>query len=149
MTDRRDYVVHAARTTSTVAPDVAAVCKAVYDAVGHRAAVAFVDAYSDHRHQMPPDVVAAEAWLRDRGAAQGHDDPGIGVEISPDDEIGWAIAQAYTPWSIAVEVFDADRRSVAAFDDCGMSVVVSLTDDEASELRSVLPRGHEIEPLLY
>ena len=145
MNDRQDYVVHT--TTSDSDLDLAAVCSAVYDAVVDRIAVAHIDAFSDFQERMPEDIKVVESWLRDLSARQTRRGTGMGIEIRPTDSPGWDFLRAYTPWSIHTQVFDAEMAAVATFHDCGYSIIAVLSDAEAHDLRSVLPVGHEIEPL--
>jgi hypothetical protein len=146
VSERQDYVVHTTTSDSNV--DLAAVCAAVYDVVADRIAVARIDAFSDFHERMPEDIQIVEAWLRELSARQTPRGTGIGVEIRPTDSPGWDFLRAYTPWSIHAEVFDAAMKNVVTFHDCGYSIIASLSDAEARDLRASLPAGQEIEPLL-
>jgi hypothetical protein len=130
---RERYVV------DDVAGDVLAqVCDAVFDVLGPAAVTLRIDAYSDFSDQMPPDIISAEAWLRERGFIRGEGDPGRGIVIDHGDETGWVIARAYAPWSIRTALFDADDVNVATLDDGGRSVIVDLTDEQATLLALAL-----------
>jgi hypothetical protein len=102
--------------------------------LGAGAQIVLVDAYSDFTDQMPADIRSAQERLRARGSAQGDGDPGIGIAIPCGDEVGWALARAYAPWSIRTSLHDADGVSLAIIDDAGHSVTLNLNADEAADL---------------
>ncbi|HEX3823956.1 MAG TPA: hypothetical protein VHV79_05800 [Mycobacteriales bacterium] len=142
MSRRERYVV------ADAAGDVLAqVCEAVFDVLDQSAVTLRIDAYSDFNDQMPPDITSAEAWLRSRGFTRGEGDPGRRIVFARTDETGWAIARAYAPWSIRTALFDADDVNVATLDDGGRSVVVDLTDEQASLLSLALGEVASLAPL--
>lgn len=144
MTNRQDYHVHATGAD----PDLAAVCAAVYDAVLARIDIAHIDAFSDFHEQMPADIKKVESRLRELSATQTRRGTGMRIRVRPTDSPGWDFVRAYTPWSIHVEAFDASMKTIARFHDCGYSIIVFLDEGEAEALRSALPAGHELEPLI-
>jgi hypothetical protein len=117
---------------------VARVCAAVFDVLNEAASTLRVDAYSDFTDQMPADIRAAEEWLRSRGFDRVDGDPGRSIILERGDETGWAIARAYTPWSIRTALFDAEGVNVATLDDGGHSVTVDVTADQATLLALAL-----------
>jgi hypothetical protein len=133
---RRSYVVEGGR-----ADHAATVCEAVFAVLGEVVELLRVDAYSDFTDQMPPDIRAAQDWLRARGFTRGTSDPGIGIDIHRDDDTGWAIARAYAPWSIHTTLYDRDDVSVATLGDGGHSVTLNLTDGEVAVLRDAMMTG--------
>jgi hypothetical protein len=126
---------------------VARVCAAVFDVLEPSVATLRVDAYSDFTDQMPPDIRAAEDWLRARGFTRVDGDPGRSIVLDRSDETGWAIARAYTPWSIRTALFDVDGVNVATLDDGGHSVTVDLTPDQAALLAVALGDVASLVPL--
>jgi hypothetical protein len=133
---RRSYVVD-----DPSGGHAADICGTVFDVLESRIEALRVDAYSDFNDQMPDDIRAAQEWLRARGLTQGEVDPGIGIAIDRDDEIGWAIARAYSPWSIHTTLYDRDGVTLANLGDGGHSVTLNLTDAEVADLRAILGRS--------
>ncbi len=99
---RRTYAVAKRITDRTEAQ---AACRAVLDVLRPVVARAVVDAYSDYRAEMPPEIAAVEAKLREMGRQQDHRDPGMGIEVALDED-GWHLVRRYAPWSINVELCD-------------------------------------------
>jgi hypothetical protein len=143
VTERQDYVIHA----SSGDPDLAAVCAAVHDSIELRAALMQVDVHSDHSEEMPPDIRAVRDHIGQCALEQSILGSELIATIRPHEKTAWAFARAYTPWSISVDVFDADNREIACFHDCGWSIVAYLSASEAGELAEKVP-GHLVEPLL-
>ena len=56
-------------------------CQTVLDVLRPRLTSVRIDAYSDYRDELPPEVAQAQQWLRDVGRARGHGDPGMGIEL--------------------------------------------------------------------
>lgn len=123
-----------------------AACHAVLDVLSPVVARAVIDAYSDYRAEMPPDVAAVEARLRDMGSHPGHRDPGMGVEVALDED-GWQLVRTYASWSINVELCDDTGGELGTFHDCGHSITAELTDDEAAALRKRLAGIAPLAPL--
>ncbi len=141
-----------ARSTYAVAKGITdrreaqAACHAVLDVLSPVVARAVIDAYSDYRAEMPPDVASVEARLRDMGRQPGHGDPGMGVEVALDED-GWQLVRTYASWSIHVELRDDIGGDLGTFHDCGYSVTAELTDDEAAALRRRLAGIAPLTPL--
>jgi hypothetical protein len=144
MSERQSYVVVDAAAADH---DTAAFCGAVFDVLGALVETAHVDAYSDYDDQMPGDIRAAELWLRERGLRRGDADPGLGIVIEASDDVGWAIARAYTPWSVHIALYDADGVNVVAFHDGGHAITVNLSDSRAAALLDRIAPGHELVPV--
>ncbi len=123
-----------------------AACRAVLDVLRPVVARAVIDAYSDDRAEMPPDVVSVEARLRDMGRQSGHGDPGMGVEVALDED-GWQLVRTYASWSIHVELRDDIGGDLGTFHDCGYSIGVELTEDEAAALRARLAGIAPVAPI--
>jgi hypothetical protein len=132
--DREKYVV----VVEAADRDLGAICAAVFEAYDATAVTVRVDAYSDHSDQMPADIRTAELWLRERGLRHVDGDPGVAIAIDRTDEVGWAIARAYAPWSIRISLQDADAISLATIEDGGALVTVSLLPDEIAALTDSL-----------
>ncbi len=62
------------------------VCRAVCEVVRPAAGVAYVDAYSDYRDELPVVVADAQRELRELGRRRGTGDPGMAVELDPADD---------------------------------------------------------------
>jgi hypothetical protein len=127
--------------------EAAAVCDAVLDAVKSRLVFATVDAYSDYDDEMTPAAREAQRKLFAMGKEQGLRDPGMGVNLDLRDPTAWAVLRAFAPWSINVDLWDAASNNFATFHDCGYSVVVDLSDEDASAIRSRLSPIAPVLPL--
>jgi hypothetical protein len=127
--------------------EVAVVCKAVLDVVGSRVSSATVDAYSDYDEAMTPSAREAQSQLLATGKAQGRRDPGMGVNLDLDEPTAWEMLRTFAPWSINVDLWDAESNSVATFHDCGYSTVVELSQEDASALGSQLSSIAPVLPL--
>jgi hypothetical protein len=116
------------------------VCSAVLDLVRPHAALAVVDGYSDYRDRLPPEVQRAQDWLHARGRRRGTGDPGMGVELDPQDAEDWRQLRVYAAWSIHVEVQgEGDHGDeLAVLHDCGSSITVALTACEADHFAAQL-----------
>jgi hypothetical protein len=142
----RTYVVGndiVARADATLA------CQAVLDVLRHRAMRVWIDAYSDYTDELPPVVVQAQDWLREKGRVRGSGDPGMGIELDPADDPSWEFVRTYASWSIHVELTaDAEANQViACLHDCGYSVTAELTTDEAVEVSHKLDNRVPVLPL--
>jgi hypothetical protein len=124
-------------------------CQAVLDVLRHRAMRVWIDAYSDYTDELPPVVVQAQDWLREKGRARGSGDPGMGIELDPLDDRSWDVVRTYASWSIHVELAaDADAYQViACLHDCGYSVTAELTTEEAVEVSRKLADIVPVVPL--
>lgn len=118
--------------------DVVAVTRAVFDILEPVVGSARIDAYTDYPDAMPPDVRAAELWLRDRGLTSGNPDPAMGVSVNPADAVGWTIMRAYSVWSTRVALYDASDACLATIEDGGHAIAVLLTAVQAAALREQL-----------
>ncbi|HEV2809477.1 MAG TPA: hypothetical protein VGV93_03655 [Acidimicrobiales bacterium] len=143
MDARSTYAVGKRITDRTEAQ---AACRAVLDVLRPVVARAVIDAYSDDRAEMPPEIAAVEAKLRDMGRQQHHGDPGMGIEVALDED-GWHLVRRYAPWSIHVELSDDSGRKLGTFHDCGYSIGVELTEDEAAALRARLAGIAPVAPI--
>ncbi len=116
------------------------VCSAVLDLIRPHAALAVVDGYSDYRDRLPPQVQRAQNWLHARGRRRGTGDPGMAVELDPQDAEDWRQLRIYAPWSIHVEVHgEGDHGDeLATLHDCGSSITAALTAPEAARLAAEL-----------
>jgi hypothetical protein len=116
------------------------VCSAVLDLVRPHAALAVVDGYSDYRGRLPPEVQRAQDWVRARGRRRGTGDPGMGVELDPQNAEDWRQLRIYAAWSIHVEVQgEGDHGDeLAVLHDCGNSITAALTAPEAARLAADL-----------
>lgn len=124
-------------------------CQAVLDVLRHRVMRVWIDAYSDYADELPPVVVQAQDWLREKGRARGSGDPGMGIELDPSDDSSWDVVRTYASWSINVELTaDPDAYQViACLHDCGSSVTAELTTDEAVEVSRKLADSVPVVPL--
>jgi hypothetical protein len=129
--------------------DATLACRAVLDVLRHRALKVWIDAYSDYTDELPPVVVQAQDWLREKGRVRGSGDPGMGIELDPADDRSWEVVRTYASWSIHVELTaDADGYQViASLHDCGYSVTAELTTDEAAEVSRKLDNNVPVVPL--
>jgi hypothetical protein len=116
----------------------ASVCAAVFEVLGPAAATVSVDAYSDYADQMPGDIQSAQAWLRARGFARRDGDPAARIIIGRRDEIGWAVARAFAPWSIRLALYDVDGANLATLEDGGLHVTVELDRDGVASLQALI-----------
>ena len=96
MSARTTYVVEKDITDRNEAEEA---CQAVLDVLRPVLARAVVDAYTDHREQMPAQVAAIERRLHELGSEQGQRDPGMGVELVL-DEHGWQLLRVYGLYAI-------------------------------------------------
>jgi hypothetical protein len=71
------------------------VCSAVLDLVRPHAALAVVDAYSDYRDRLPPQVQRTQDWLHARGRRRGTGDTGMAVELDPQNDEDWKQLRIY------------------------------------------------------
>jgi hypothetical protein len=129
--------------------DATLACQALLDVLRYRAVRVWIDAYSDYTDELPPVVVQAQDWLRDKGRARGSGDPGMGIELDPADDRSWEVVRTYASWSIHVELAaDADAYQViACLHDCGYSVTAELTTEEAAEVSRKLVDIVPVVPL--
>jgi hypothetical protein len=130
VTQRHRYIVND-RNAATV-------CAAVFEVVGADATHARIDTYSDFHEQMPADIRAAQAWLRERGLGADNDRPGESVAVARTEPIGWAIVEAYAPWSTRTTLHDATGVNRATIEDGGHAVTVDLTTHEVAALHELL-----------
>jgi hypothetical protein len=130
------------RTEATLA------CQAVLDVLRPRLTNVRIDAYSDFRDELPPEVAQAQRWLRDVGLSRGHGDPGMGIELDPADDSSWDVLLTYASWSINVDLLSDRNRQIAQLHDCGFSVTAELTADEAVQLTRKLADIAPVVPLL-
>jgi hypothetical protein len=140
---REQFVVGAAEGR---APDPSALCGVVMDVLRTTCVRASVDAYSDFA-EMPPDIHAAEAWLRDRGLTKPEGDPGLGIEVAPTDEVGWTLARAYAPWASRIVLFGADGANIATLQHGGQFITVNLTPDLVPTVALALAPAATLAPL--
>jgi hypothetical protein len=66
-------------------------CRALLDVLRPRLAKVRIDAYSDYRDELPPEVAQAQQWLRDVGLGRGGGDPGMSIELDPADDASWGL----------------------------------------------------------
>jgi hypothetical protein len=142
-----DEVTYVVDKDVTDRAEAATVCDAVLDAVNSRLASATVDAYSDYDDKLTPAAREAQHTLFAMGKEQGLRDPGMGVNLDLGDPTAWAVLRAFAPWSINVDLWDAESNNFATFHDCGYSVVVDLSDEDASAIRSRLSPIAPVLPL--
>lgn len=122
------------------------VCLAVLEAVRPRTERICIDAYSDG--DLPAQARAAQDELRARGShrtGRRHGDPGMAVKLHPTQPGDWELLLAYAAFSIHVELADGTGE-LATLHDCGLSIMVKLTEAEASRLADVLPEPLKLEP---
>lgn len=138
--------VHAIDKHVTDRGEAAAICAAVLDVLRPRLGSAQVDVYSDYADQMPEPVKESERRLAAAGARRPKPPPDdrMGAVVSVDDP-EWQDVEMYAPWSIDVEVKNADGEWLADFCDSGYSVVVALDPGSADVLRA---RIDSIAPVL-
>jgi hypothetical protein len=122
-------------------------CQSVLDLVKSKAARAVVDAYTDHRKAMPPDASEAEEALWATGKQQHKRDPGMNIEFDLSSADGWDLLNRYAPWSINVDLYDANDDLIANFHDCAHDVNALLSADEAVRLSDELGELLHIEAL--
>jgi hypothetical protein len=123
-------------------------CQTVLDVLRPRLLRVWIDAYSDYRDELPPEVAQAQRWLRDVGRARGHGDPGMGIELDPADDSSWDVLRTYASWSINVDLLTDGNRQIAQLHDCGYSVTAELTADEAVKVARKLADIAPVVPLL-
>lgn len=132
--------------------DAAAICAAVFDLVRSDLRSMGIDVYSDYRDdEMPEPVLAAQARLNAliRRRHTKRSAPDISLSLTPDDP-EWADAELYAPWSICVSGYATPHAStewLVDLDDCGMSVVVALTHEDAAVLRDRVAHLAPLVPL--
>jgi len=122
-------------------------CQTVLDALRPRLTRVRIDAYSDYRDELPPEVAQAQRWLRDVGRARGHGDPGMGIELDPADDSNWDVLRTYASWSINVDLLTDRNRQIAQLHDCGYSVTAELTAGEAVQVTRKLADIAPVVPL--
>ncbi len=142
--ERMEYVVEKEITDRD---DAATACVAVLEVLRPVLRVALIDAFSDYENQMPLDVKEAQRWLRQQGARQHRDDPGMSVEVDVVDAGHWETLCRYASWSIHVELYGDRDAPLATLHDCGQSVTADLTPTEATTLTSRLAGMSALIPL--
>ncbi len=85
--------------------------------------------------------------LRQQGANQHRDAPGMSVEVDVLDAGNWEILCRYAPWSIHVELYGDRDEPLATLHDCGYSVTADLTPAEATAISSRLAGMSDLIPL--
>jgi hypothetical protein len=140
---RERYVIDGGSGTYSVR----AVCDAVFGVLDGSVETLRVDAYSDFSSQMPDDIRTAQDWLRARGFARSGGDPGISIVVVRGDDIGWAIARAYVPWSIRTSLRDGLGDNIATLDDGGRSITLNLTASDVAELGVLIGPELQLVPL--
>jgi len=123
-------------------------CQTVLDVLRHRLTKVRIDAYSDYRDELPPEVAQAQRWLRDVGRARGHGDSGMGIELDPADDSKWDVLRTYASWSINVDLLTDRNRQIAQLHDCGYFVTAELTVDEAVQVTRELADIAPVVPLV-
>jgi hypothetical protein len=123
-------------------------CQTVLDVLRPRLTNVRIDAYSDFRDELPPEVAQAQRWLRDVGLARGHGDPGMGIELDPADDSSWDVLLTYASWSINVDLLTDRNRQIAQLHDCGYSVTAELSANEAVQVAHKLADIAPVIPLL-
>ena len=116
-------------------------CLAVLEVVRPRAERVWIDAYSDHRANLPALAQQAQDELRSRGSlrtGRHRGDPGMAVELDPSRPADWELVRTYGPFSIHVELAGLED-DLATLDDSGLSISVNLTEAEAGRLAGMLP----------
>jgi hypothetical protein len=63
------------------------------------------------------------------------------------DDIGWAIARAYVPWSIRTSLRDGLGDNIATLDDGGRSITLNLTASDVAELGVLIGPDLQLVPL--
>jgi len=121
-------------------------CQAVLDIVKPRATRALVDAYTDYRKMMPPEVQAAEAALHAKGKLQHKGDPGMNVKLDLSLVQDWDLLARYAPWSINIDLYDTNEE-IAILHDCGHDISARLSPHEATRLSAHLADDLHIETL--
>jgi hypothetical protein len=127
--------------------DAPNVCAAVVNVLGSTVETARIDAYSDYTEQMPDDIRAAQAWLRDRGLRRDDRDPGESISIHRNEDVGWSIAQAYALWSTRVTLHDSVGAILASLDDGARAITAELTDYQLDALREQIADRATITPV--
>jgi len=123
-------------------------CQTVLDVLRHRLTKVRIDAHSDYRDELPPEVARAQRWLRDVGRARGHGDSGMDIEVDPADDSNWDVLRIYASWSINVELLTDRNRQIAQLHDCGYSVTAELTVDEVVQVTRKLADIAAVVPLV-
>ncbi|GAA0314992.1 hypothetical protein GCM10009528_35870 [Kineococcus aurantiacus] len=114
-------------------------CEAVLDVLAQVALWASVDAWSDYRDQLPAEVEAAQAALRELQATRDGVETGMGIDIDRTDAEQEALLRTYAAWSIHVEVLPAaEQEALAVLHDGASSLTAELTDAEVYRLRQRL-----------
>ena len=113
------------------------------DAVTPIATVAVVDAYSDYRNELPPDVEMAQTRLRELGATQGNRDSGMAVKVVVRPGADFAAFRLYAAWSIQADLYDDDDashpgrpRGFLYVHDCGYGVTAHLTNAQVERFNA-------------
>jgi hypothetical protein len=117
--------------------DAVAVCTAALDALRGELDLAYVDAYSDYRDQLPSPVEQAQATLSALGAKRRRRwrrDPGMGIKIQAADDESWMLLREYAAWSIHVELWAGSGRDLGTLHDCAHSIVLHLTPEQRASL---------------
>ena len=143
MDERTTYVVEKEITARNEATRA---CAAVLEVLRPSLRFGIVDAYSDYRDQLPPDIAEAERWLRQRGSDRRSGDPGMAVEVPVSDD-GWEVLCRYAPWSIHVELYGDGPSPIGTLHDCGYSITADLNPAEASALAGRLEGISGLIPL--
>lgn len=143
MDERTTYVVE---KEITARDEATRACVAVLEVLRPSLRFGIVDAYSDYRDQLPPDIAEAERWLRQRGSDRRSGDPGMAVEVPVSDD-GWEVLCRYAPWSIHVELYGDGPSPIGTLHDCGYSITADLNPAEASALAGRLEGISGLIPL--
>lgn len=126
------------------------VCTAFLDVMADPAPWAFIDAWSDDRDDLPPEVENAQTALRRLQLDRDGRGTGMGIDIDRTDPAQDALLRTYAAWSIHVELLPpADGVDLVAFHDGASSITADLTDAEVGTLRERLDGVATLEPLAH
>lgn len=112
---------------------------AVLQVLFRQAPWAYVDAWSDYRDELPPQVRQAQDKLRHLQTERDGVDTGMGIDIDRTDATQEKLLRTYAAWSIHVELLPAaGQQSLAVLHDGASFITAELSDAQVYWLRRQL-----------
>ena len=114
--------------------EAALVCAVVLDVLRADLTQVCLDAYSDYDSEMPEEIKAVQATLKEIGFAQHGRDPGMGINLDLSDPAHARLLDLFAPWSINVDLLGPQRLDMGALHDCAMWVHFRASPEQAAQI---------------
>ena len=118
--------------------EAALVCAVVLDVLRGDLSTVCIDAYSDYDRDMPQEIKAVQATLKEIGFVQHGRDPGMGIDLDLTDPEHARLLDLFAPWSINVDLLGPHRLDMGCFHDCALWVHFRASPEQAVEIAARL-----------